>query len=267
MKTLLFLILSLSLISIILANETEDDETFEPQLDFLALFRATSNNQTKDCTAVLLSPTNVIAASHCAYFDPHQEHNLTYHICFNPEKCITEINEVDCRSFNYTYKPRQEIGKDENNGTHGFQRISIENILLMQFNESDKFMSEPKSYPIIDPYAEIEFLQNLQGFVIACDGSEYVYDIYAVDRQPAEGDMLKFDKDIFYATCANQSIANLDILPKLGGVFVVLGEEKEVYLMGISSPENESPQPFIFVPSSFEEMNHPGEEDQPSVEL
>lgn len=66
----------------------------------------------------------------------------------------------------------------------------------------------------------------------------------------------KVEENIFYASSVNE--ANNQALKKAffdhGAIFVLIGVENDVYLMGIMGPENETPQPFTFVPSCFEEV-------------
>lgn len=66
----------------------------------------------------------------------------------------------------------------------------------------------------------------------------------------------KAEENIFYATSVNE--ANNQALKQTffdhGAIFVLIGVENYVYLMGVMCPENETPQAFTFVPSCFEEV-------------
>lgn len=172
MGAFLAFIIELTVISFVFTS----DLTKQAPTDFLALLRATSGNQTKDCTAVLITPTNVITAPSCAYFEKDQEHNITFYICYNPEKCVTDINDVDCRTLNYLYKPDQrdtnEVSKEKDQPE--FRVVDIEAIALFELEKPFELREETR-LPIIDPYAKVSYLQDMQGLVISCNGNIYPF--------------------------------------------------------------------------------------------
>lgn len=164
-----FFVLFVNFIVILSASSA----SLDPPHDFLALLRTTSGNQTKHCTCFLISPTHIIAQSDCGYFDKDHEHNVTYHICYNPEKCVSEINDADCRTLEHSFKPHTGEQPNQLEGEENgvFQGVIIEEICLFELSYNNRFaLRDDVVLPIIDPEAKLEYLQDMQGVVIGCDG-------------------------------------------------------------------------------------------------
>lgn len=145
--------------------------TVDNPFNFIALLRATSGNQTKDCAAVLIPHNNVVAASHCVFFDKDVEHNVTINICFNSEEVVTEINDEDCRTVTYLYKAKQDFGTLNKDNDTDLRVVAIEGIAFFEVSKGKKFKVDDMTLPIIDPYAQVIDLETMLGFVLTINGN------------------------------------------------------------------------------------------------
>lgn len=147
------------------------EELAKPSFNFVASLRTTSGNQTKYCTAVMMTPKNIVTAAHCVYFDKNKEHNITFDLCYNPGKCVTEVNNDDCRSVTYLYKPQKNFVKSSEGNKTDLQVVAVEDIAFLELSDERQFKLGNETKLIIDLYAKVLDLQNMQGFVVTCNGN------------------------------------------------------------------------------------------------
>lgn len=147
------------------------DELAKPSYNFVASLRTTSGNQTKYCTAVMMTPKNIVTAAHCVYFDKNKEHNVTFDLCYNSERCVTEVNNDDCRSVTYLYKPKKNFVRSSEGNKTDLQVVAVEDIAFLELSDEKQFKVGNETKLMIDLYAKVLDLQNMQGFVVTCNGN------------------------------------------------------------------------------------------------